>query len=58
MLLRPDVDMTLSCGAPLSARPPRASINCSDYSVSLVYKRSWRRGPQHFLAKMRRVLPK
>ena len=57
-LIRSDVEMTSSCAAPLCARPPLASINCSDCSVSLVYKRSRRRGPRSFLAKMRRALPK
>ena len=58
ILIRPDVETTSSCAAPLCVRPPLASINCSDCSVSLVYKRSRRRGPRNFLAKMRRALPK
>ena len=57
-LIRPDVELTSSCAAPLCARHPLASINCSDCSVSLVYKRSRRRGPRSDLAKMRRALPK
>ena len=58
ILIRCHVEMTSSCAAPLCARPSLASINCSDCSVSLVYKRSRRRGPRNFLAKMRRALPK
>ena len=58
ILIRADVEMTSSCAASLCARPPLASINCSDCSVSLVYKRSRWRGPRNFPAKMRLALPK
>ena len=56
-LIRNDVSKMSLRAAPLSVRPPPAPINV-DFSVSHVYKRSRRRGPRSFLAKMRRALPK
>mgnify|MGYP000055044264 CR=1 FL=1 len=56
-LTRNDVSKTSLRGGPLNVRPPPALIHV-DFSVSHVYKRSRRRGPRNFLAKMRRVLRK